>query len=256
MASYSDSSNALYWNKIKKLSKDKQISTVSKLLKELNINDLILNNKIDIEGVLYFSKSESKRTFKEIGTILDSDKVVFHEYDKIYTDFLEKYRNKNICLFEIGLDEGKSVKLWKEYFTNPKIYGMDIDKKFSSNDIEVFQGDQSKMDQVIEIANKVPKCDFILDDGSHIAEHQLNCFNYLFVNLLKPGGVYIIEDIECSYWDPNRKLYGYETGYLNIVDYFTKLNHQVNTKHNSMENELDILSITYASNCIVIKKRE
>lgn len=227
-------------------------------IKELNMNDLRLNNKIDIEGVLYFSKSESKskRTFKEIGTSLDSDKIVFHEYDKIYVDFLEKYRNKNVCLFEIGLDEGKSVKLWKEYFTNPKIYGMDLDKKFSSTDIEVFQGDQSKMDQVIEIANKVPKCDFILDDGSHIAEHQLNCFYYLFVNLLKPGGVYIIEDIECSYWDPNRKLYGYDTGHLNIVDHFTKLNHQVNTKHNSTNNELGILSITYGPNCIVIKKIE
>jgi FkbM family methyltransferase len=74
------------------------------------------------------------------------------------------------------------------------------------------------------------------------------------VNLLSDGGYYIIEDIETSYWDPTSSLYGYEMGYLNIVDYFTKFNHQVNFKYNGHQNELNIEYIKFASNCIIIKK--
>ena len=43
------------------------------------------------------------------------------------------------------------------------------------------------------------KFDVILDDGSHVPEHQILTINKLW-DLVKPGGVYIIEDIETSYW--------------------------------------------------------
>lgn len=61
MASYSDSNNALYWNKIKQYKKDKQISIVKKHLAELNIN----NNIDDIviafwdEGVHYYKPTKN-----------------------------------------------------------------------------------------------------------------------------------------------------------------------------------------------------
>jgi hypothetical protein len=77
----------------------------------------------------------------------------------------------------------------------------------------------------------------------------------LFENLLKDGGTYVIEDVECSYWKPSDKIYGYETGYLNIIDYFTKLNHMVNSDYNSIENTLKIKRITYSSNSITIEKK-
>ena len=79
-------------------------------------------------------------------------------------------------------------------------------------------------------------------------------FNYLFENLLENGGYYIIEDVETSYWNPTSKLYGYEIGYLNVVDYFGKLTHNVNYKYNGFDNNLKIESIMFTSNCIVIKK--
>jgi hypothetical protein len=69
MASYSDSHNALFWGKVKKYNKDKQISIVSKYLKELNIN-----NKIDDiiiafwnEGVHYYKPMKDlKKTIKKL----------------------------------------------------------------------------------------------------------------------------------------------------------------------------------------------
>ena len=42
------------------------------------------------------------------------------------------------------------------------------------------------------------KVELIVDDGSHVPEHQILSFNFLFKNLLSPGSTYIIEDIETS----------------------------------------------------------
>jgi len=47
----------------------------------------------------------------------------------------------------------------------------------------------------------------ILDDGSHMSSHMIYSFEHLFGSV-KSGGVYVIEDIGCSYWED------YEGGYL------------------------------------------
>ena len=44
------------------------------------------------------------------------------------------------------------------------------------------------------------KFDVILDDGSHVPEHQILTINKLW-KLVKPfPGIYIIEDLQTSYW--------------------------------------------------------
>ena len=49
----------------------------------------------------------------------------------------------------------------------------------------------------------------IIDDGSHVPAHQLLGFKLLFP-LIKPGGLYVIEDIESSYFDAEQvRIYGY-----------------------------------------------
>ncbi len=61
MASYSDSSNALYWNKVSKLSKDKQIKIVSKYLDEFNIKGTINDIVIAFwnEGIHYYKPTDN-----------------------------------------------------------------------------------------------------------------------------------------------------------------------------------------------------
>ena len=39
----------------------------------------------------------------------------------------------------------------------------------------------------------------IIDDGSHIPQHQVSTFDLLFRQVLLPGGTYIVEDIETRY---------------------------------------------------------
>lgn len=63
------------------------------------------------------------------------------------------------------------------------------------------------------ISHPIP---LINDDGSHVPEHQLLTFNVFFSDVLQPGGFYILEDIETSYWTGG-SIYGYKTpfGYEN-----------------------------------------
>ena len=56
------------------------------------------------------------------------------------------------------------------------------------------QADQSDRTQLQTIVEKRLKHEifFIIDDGSHIPEHQVLSFDYLFAACLAPGGTYII----------------------------------------------------------------
>jgi hypothetical protein len=226
-----------------------------------SFSDLSSIAEVNREGVLSFSKEElfnPVNDFAEISNIYMCDKSTHHQYDKIYPKFIEKFRNHKISILEIGIDEGKSYKVWSDYFTIADIFGLDKGKQFKTDRGEVFLGDQSNMNDLELISEHIKSindnCKLIVDDGSHIPEHQISTFFYLFEKLLKPGGVYIIEDIECSYWEPNSHIYGYRIGHLNIVDFFTKLNHEVNWRYNKLSNQLDIASITFGPNCIIITK--
>jgi demethylmacrocin O-methyltransferase len=197
---------------------------------------------------------------KEIGLKYDNDKITYHRYDLIYPTYIEKFKGKNIKMLEIGLGNykdgtGYSRNMWKEYLINPEIFVMDIDYEFKDEIGEVIKGDQSNIEDIMRVGNICGSLDFIIDDGSHHPEHQLKTFEELFVKNLKNGGIYIIEDIECSYWRPNSEVYGYETGYLNIVDFFSKRLHQINSEFSLVNNEYNISTITFGKNCIIIKKQ-
>jgi hypothetical protein len=163
--------------------------------------------------------------------------------------------------------------MWLDFFKNANIYGIDInDKDFIYKRGQIFKGDQSNKNDLENVVNKIGKCGFIIDDGSHVPKHQLDTFNYLFDKCLDYGGIYIIEDIETSYWKKS-KLYGYNinSGYLNeksIIEIFKNSLDIVNSefltddnkkflkKHSKInyENLKYISMITFGYNCIIIKK--
>ena len=53
--------------------------------------------------------------------------------------------------------------------------------------------------------------DIIIDDGSHVPKHMLLTFRHLWP-YVRPGGMYVIEDIGFSYVDAPSKIYGYQLG--------------------------------------------
>ncbi len=69
-----------------------------------------------------------------------------HGYADIYFSYIEKLKNENINLLEIGIADGKSLLAWSDYFKNGKIIGIDknhIDlneKGINKSNIIIHQG--------------------------------------------------------------------------------------------------------------------
>ena len=94
--------------------------------------------------------------------------------------------------------------------TDYTLFAIDIlPIEIKDKNINFFRVDQSKENELVHFALNVnTKFDVIIDDGSHVPEHQLLTLKILW-NSLKESGVYIIEDIETSYWGRS-SIYGYK----------------------------------------------
>jgi len=126
------------------------------------------------------------------------------KYFEIYEQIFNKYRNKKIIFVEIGIFQGGSLDIWKNYFgKNSRIIGIDLNpkcKKFRNKkkNIDVFIGDQSDPIFWRNFFKKVGKVDIILDDGGHTNKQQiLTLLNT--INNINNGGKLVIEDTHASY---------------------------------------------------------
>jgi hypothetical protein len=211
-----------------------------------------------------------------LGNRFKTDKIYEHGYHRFYHDVLHHLCDKSFNMMEIGVAGFNSIDMWKTYFPLAKIYGIDINSQYSDERLCIFKCDQSNEKQLRNVLSQIgnTKCDFINDDGSHIPEHQILTFDLFFNDLLNDGGVYIIEDIETSYWK-RKGLYGYTTEYgyghqNSIVEKFKHVVDILNAKYLSQEDKKSLLdkvsflslstlssisSITFAQNCIIIKKK-
>ena len=193
------------------------------------------------------------RSFKDIAGEY-TDKVEYHRYDRFYPQFLEPLRDKEFNMLEIGYGEGGSLILWKEYFPKAHISIADIDIEDEDERSKVYKLDQSKEEDLQYMADNLSKCKLIVDDGSHHPYHQFITFIKLFKELLEPGGVYIIEDIECNYWNPHTDVYGYIIGEFKFMDLLKQYPDKINAEFTGVKNSLNISSITFGHNCVIITK--
>jgi autotransporter strand-loop-strand O-heptosyltransferase len=244
------------YNKILEIITKDAVKKQNLKVKELFYEDLMETSIVNRVDDNHKNNKEvmEENEFKKISDYYNCDKTSTHTYHNVYSKIFEGIRDEVFSLLEIGIHEGASLNVWRDYLKNANIYGLDINREFSHDRGHIFKGDQNNLFDLEKITSEIKSCKVIIDDASHNPQHQIKTFNYLFENLLEDGGYYIIEDVETSYWDPLSKLYGYEIGYLNVVDYFSKLTHNVNYKYNGFNNTLKIESILFTSNCIVIKK--
>ena len=143
----------------------------------------------------FFKSNVNNKYFSSTTYSIKSD------FLKIYDNYFSEFKNKKINILEIGIDTGNSLKFWKNYFSSKSnIIGLDINKyNFTEKNIFTFQGMQQDSKFLSTITNKFKKFDIIIDDGSHDCRHIIKSFNFLFKNL-KEGGIYIIEDLQTSYY--------------------------------------------------------
>ncbi len=147
-------------------------------------------------------------TLAEIGRIHRTDKVdqnhTFNglSYLDIYEKYLHEFRDKYVSILEIGVRNAESLRTWKSYFKNGKVFGIDIDpscKSLEEKRIKIEIGSQDDINFLQRCFEGEAEFDIIIDDGSHVNSMTIASFEYLFNNRLKSGGIYIIEDLACSY---------------------------------------------------------
>ena len=124
-----------------------------------------------------------------------------NEYDRL----LGEYRDKPIRLLEIGVQNGGSLEIWAKYFANASaLIGCDINPdcaglRFEDSRIAVVIGDSNDVAVTSEVLRRSPQFDIIIDDGSHLSGDIVKSFALYFPHLA-PGGVFVAEDLHCSYW--------------------------------------------------------
>lgn len=155
-----------------------------------------------------------KGTEKPNDGVNHADRLGFTE---IYHKYMNTFRFKKMVILEIGVDSGKSLKMWYDYFPNSIIHGVDIVDKsqYNSDRIITHICDQSDRTQLYELMNKIGNVDIVIDDGSHVISHQLITFSVIF-NFLNDDGQYWIEDLHTSddIWQ-GKILYGYDMSFDN-----------------------------------------
>ena len=125
-----------------------------------------------------------------------------HEYTPIYFDLFHRQRHLVKNVLEIGVNKGCSLRMWRDFFPNAMITGLDIDNSclIQEERIQCFQADQNDPRSLVMAleAGAFPTSkvsfDVIIDDGSHLMTHQVISMVTL-LPALTDIGVYVIEDI-------------------------------------------------------------
>jgi hypothetical protein len=141
--------------------------------------------------------SDHLKKYSAVDCYIGTDKIITHSYDKIYDDLFQTYEHNCTKLLEIGFASGFSLLSYSEYFKNAVIYGIDIyDNRHefvkTFPNINVYIGDATHDDTIKAFPFEF---DIIVEDASHLPEHQIQHFKD-YSPYIKSGGVYVIEDID------------------------------------------------------------
>jgi len=142
-----------------------------------------------------------------------------HNYVQFYQKYFSKLKEEKIKILEIGIYRppvdgkavvGASLKTWYDYFPNAEVYGVDLDpfsdvdndriKTMKANQqLRYSNGEVNGLNNIIEQFGS--DFDIIIDDGGHTMEQQQITLGFMF-KFLKPGGIFVIEDLHTSYFAP------------------------------------------------------
>lgn len=135
------------------------------------------------------------------GKVFDKWTAYLGQYDRLFAP----YRERPVRLLEIGIQNGGSLEIWNKFFVAAeRLVGCDITAEcarlqYDDPRIGVVVADATTDDALEQVLALSPDFDIIIDDGSHRSEDIVRCFHRYFPHL-RPGGLYVVEDLCCSYW--------------------------------------------------------
>lgn len=123
-------------------------------------------------------------------------------YFQVYEEIFSRYVGKQLTFVEVGLADGGSLFMWREYFgPSARIIGIDIDpnvKEYEKYGFEIFIGDQANPSFWDAFYSQVGEVDILLDDGGHTNCQQIVTTRKGIENI-RDGGLLVIEDVHTSY---------------------------------------------------------
>ena len=82
----------------------------------------------------------------ELGSLFNKygcDKTKKHQYDRIYEPALEKFKDKEINILEVGVFNGHSTEAFHEYLPKANLYGLDIFTRTKAEDLDCYKKDRT-----------------------------------------------------------------------------------------------------------------
>jgi hypothetical protein len=203
----------LYKDRGEYVSKMKIISNRSFNWKQYNDNNFIFhayaygsikNRTIDKIHNEIFNINENYDYSKLSGLAekYTTDKHYGHDFfDKVYQLEFDKIKESAKKVVELGVHEGQSINIWREFFTNAEIIGIDFEMNRANiddfNRVKLLEFNVNVGNTLIEFSNDNVDIDLFIDDGSHAMKDQQVVFAKLFKSI-KSGGIYILEDLHTS----------------------------------------------------------
>lgn len=140
----------------------------------------------------------SRASLTEIADHFKTDKgSIKHNYTSVYERYFDPLRAQpGLCLMEIGVACGSSLKMWSKYFRDARILGVDI-----RPDCAGLCRRYPNIAIAIQNATRAPvegSFNIIIDDGSHVSADIVDAFRLNWPNL-KPGGLFVVEDLKCTH---------------------------------------------------------
>ena len=128
--------------------------------------------------------------------------VKHDNYFKIYDHIFKKYIGEKIILVEIGVLNGGSLFMWKNFFgENAEIIGVDLNpnaKKWEKYGFKIFIGNQDDTNFWKDFFKKVGNVDVVIDDGGHTNKQQIFTLLETIPNI-NDNGMLVVEDVHSSY---------------------------------------------------------
>ena len=175
--------------------------------------------------------------------ISDYRSVKHNTYFPVYDQLFSRFRNKEIIFVEVGVLNGGSLLMWRDYFgPQARIIGIDLNpaaKYWETHGFEIYIGSQKDTHFWKSFVESITEFDIVLDDGGHTYAQQIVTVDSLLPHI-KDGGILVIEDTHTSY------MHGfYETGFFN-TKIVSKIKYYINNFcfSNIKENKWSFISYT------------
>jgi hypothetical protein len=167
-----------------------------------------------------------------------TDKNTCHSYIHVYEKLMAAKRESCVNVLEIGVQAGGSIQLWRDYFTQADVWGLDIEDTLNhihadlrtDPRVHLSLGTDAYTTEVVEGFHGT-SFDFIIDDGPHTLESML-FFVKNYSGLLTEDGCLIIEDIPDIEWI--KKIYDATPEELKKFCSWADLRHERNRWDNIM----------------------